>query len=267
MDVALEIAAGVDEDDGVDEPQGALIQSKLGCSIWLPKGWRVAEEIEEAEDPAEEARARFERWHTKWWSGLSTADQELVAWAGEVETAHLTGLLERLEPTGRAPLKMPDVLAAAVPTYHDPEASRAARALFLISYLEERRQDSLRAEPLGLLVAWFRAESTEQAGAPEIEVSRYQFKQPLDAVGFYQAAKPSRWDLVQGNRPNRTYSIDGMEAVRFYCQFKADPGRKALCYYAAANDTGWQLDCWAEARQFERLKPTLIQIAESLRRF
>ena len=240
-----------------------VVQSRLGFSIWLPDGWRVVEEVEEAEDLAEEARAQFERWQAGWSSSLSREDRELIAWGSEVGAPHLISLVEGLEPSGRAPLEAHIGLAVTVRTHRDPEASRAARALMLLMELDQRRHDSIRAEPLGLLTAWLRAESKEDPGSPDIEISRYQFRRPLDAISFYEAAKPSQWDLVQGNRPSHTFSIDEMEAVRFYCQFAIEPVRRALLYFAAANDTGWRFDCWAEASQFDRLKPILIEIAKS----
>ncbi|MGD0168029.1 MAG: hypothetical protein ABSC51_12210 [Gaiellaceae bacterium] len=249
-----------------DLARGHVVQSRLGFSIWLPDGWRVVEEVEEAEDPAEEARARFERWHASWSSSLSREDRELIAWGSEVGAPHLIGLLEHREPGGLAALETHIGLAVTIRTHRDPEVSRAGRALMLLTELDQRRQDSARVEPLGLLTAWLRIETAEDQGLPDIEISRYRFKRPLDAISFYEAAKPSQWDLAQGNRSSHTYSIDEMEAVRFYCQFAIEPARRALLCFAAVNDTGWQFDCWAEAPHFDRLKPIFIEIAESFRR-
>jgi hypothetical protein len=249
------------------EPKnGHVIESSLGFSIWLPDGWEIAEVLEEAEDVAKEAKAEFERWRTAWMSNLSQEDRELITWGSEVGPGRLLSLLEGLEPNGRAVIEAGGGLSViTVNTYSDPEASRAARAFVLLTVLSERQKDSLRTEPLELLTAYLRIES-EDPGSPEIEISRYQLKRPLDAISFYAASKPSQSALSQGKRPSHVYLIDGMEAIRFYCQFAGEPARKAFFYFAAADTIGWQFDCWADTSHFDRLKPIFIQITESFQR-
>ncbi len=248
---------------------GSVIQSPIGLSLWLPPSWSVAEENEHEEDPAQEARDLFELWHESWWESLSGDQRDLVSWAREIGKERLSQTLEGKEPTGFVAWEYAAALGGymSVAEYSDPEANRAVRALILLLKLEQQNEDVTRAQLLGTRVAYLRAESPAEPGTPEVEVARYRFRQPLQAIDFYEAAKPSRTVLLWGTRPSTTYKIDGMDAIRFYALYTDKPlNLKVVFHYAVAGETGWEISCWGDEQSFEILKPTFLRIAESLHR-
>lgn len=87
----------------------------------------------------------------------------------------------------------------------------------------------------------------------------------MTVVELYKAEKPEVDNLLSGIRPKQTFTVDGMEAVRFYCLWR-DIESAQFATYAVDGLAGWVIDCRSNANDDFRLRPLFQRIISSFHR-
>jgi hypothetical protein len=102
-----------------------------------------------------------------------------------------------------------------------------------------------------------------------VEVSKFELREPMSSEELYLLQKPGQKNLQWGTRPHRHFSVDGMDAVRFYCIWTwtgVGWNEHQFSTYMAEGLTGWVIDCWSEVMKKDDLKPLFERIISSFKR-
>jgi hypothetical protein len=185
------------------------MSNNLGFSIWIPDGWSVCSDVVEDVDLAAEERESEIRKRSN----------------PEAEYEHLT------EELGG-----PDKI---VPFEE-----------FLQHLLEDRQRQEQRLrlkERMGFQVGLWQADAPKSGKDDNwtvaAEVTRLRLREAMTPLELYWGDKP--YLPVYGSRPYRPLVIDGLEAVRYYCQYTVDEPVFYNVYMVDAL-TGWILLCSCE---------------------
>jgi hypothetical protein len=225
--------------------RGNHVASPLGFRLRLPAGFEPVEFDDTPIDAV--ARARDERawWEGQWFSNLAADDRSLLQ-----STLH-----ERSDDSVTAPHRDPE------------ERALFKRARVLLRDLAVLEHDTTRAEPLGTQIGYERYE-TDSPRDGSVEIVRYHLSRELSAIDLYRAAKPSAKSQWRGTRVPRTFSINGVDAVRLYVEIATtpEPGRewpKFVHHYLVNGRDGWTIECGCARDAFAGWRATLFDIVSS----
>lgn len=230
-----------------DEP-GASYWSRVGFSIELPSGWVVVEDDDARRDALEDAREYFALWLDEVWLPNLSAEEALDFRWGEEQGPERLVMLMR-QPRTRV---------------------RASRALMLTMRVSDEQREAVRAERLGIRTGFVRAVVPARPLA-SITVRRYRLPRCAHPLEFYKAAKPNPRGGGRGPRVPRTFTVDGLEAVRAYRDFglyrdRSEEWPKYLDHYFCAGRDAWVIEIGCDRTEFDGSRSALVAIVASLQR-
>jgi len=214
---------------------GRVVTSQeLEFSLWLPACWHVDSEDNSVIDLGEEAQSRYK----EWLSFLEHRDFK----------KEYRSLRKELGDT-------------IIPFEEFMRNENRE-----IEFRNERWQEKLLVKMgQGFQVGYWSAISSEEEALPLVEVVKFHFREPMTSVEFYKAEKPEHDNLSSGNRPKQTFTVDGIEAIRFYCIWRGGDDAQ-FSTYMAHGLVGWAIDCWRKVEDHFSLRPLFQQVVSSFHR-
>jgi hypothetical protein len=138
---------------------------------------------------------------------------------------------------------------------------------------ERKRERGKKREELSQMEeGYFEASPPDDENYPSVEVTKLNLTRSMSPLELYQLDKLSHEEALQGIRPSKEITVDGLQGVKYYCIYDTGETRnetempKYFNVYLIEEQTGWIITCSCLTKVFSKYKEVFTKIISSFRR-